>query len=188
MNTKPNESEIIEKLKSATSSIVDKMLHGKVIDEAIELIESLQSELATEKAKYAKLQQDNSGCTHMRDRLLSDRAELMQLRNFLRKYNYPSLAAWVSAYNQQNNALAESQRKERAAVEFICEQNSCPYDYYTKYFYAKSGDPNLPGWYFAICNTDRSNCKKSYEIKYACWKRLLDECLGPQEAGKGETK
>lgn len=118
-------------------------IHPPICDKAADLIESLQAqlaeakenhvddyirlqtELAAEKAKNAELQHYNISCTKQAGRLLLDRAELMQLRNFLRKYDYPDLDAWISAYNQQNNLLSASQARERAAVEDI--PHSCEY-------------------------------------------------------------
>lgn len=65
--------------------------------EAADLIESLQAQLAAERAKYAELQRYNVDCTKACDRQM---VEILELR-------------------EQSANLAESQRRERAAVEDI---------------------------------------------------------------------
>lgn len=131
---------------------------GDHLDAAVNALESLQAQLAAERAKYAELQRYNVDCTKACDRQM---VEILELR-------------------EQNAALAESQRRERAAVEEvtgICGQIDED-EYLRKAFCVHPGNEDCP-----------SEKENGYvDVDDCVGRPLFENSWHGQEAGKGEAE
>ncbi len=77
----------------------------------------------------------------------------------------------LSALHKQSELESENEM----ILEILSHAAGCPYDFYTKKFYDGKDDPNLPAWYFTVCNGDRFTCKRDSERICQCWKRIVEE-------------